>query len=282
MAFRRRNPRDGLPDGWKQILDARSAQWRLLDDDERSRLGELADWLLRTRRFEAAHGFELTDEVRTVLSAHAGLLILGLDESWYSAVGTVIVRSGSMSQRAGHAGPIHGIVSDSEMEIDGETHHDDGPLMVSWRAARREAGQMRFGRDVVLHEFAHKIDMLDGVLDGTPHLASDDRVGRWVEVCTRNYDEIRRGTAGRLVRDYAGTNPAEFFAVSTETFFTRSVELAEHKPDLYDVLKDFYGQDPAARMRRHLEAVEAANPGAGGAATATRPRIVARLARPAN
>ena len=279
MAFRRRSPRPGLPIGWDTILDARSAQWRLLQPAERVRLGELADWFLRTKRMEAARGFELTDEVRVVLAAHACLLLVGLDESWYDAVGTIVVRSGSMTQQGTSAGPITGTVNGAPMDVDGEAHHGDGPLMVSWRAARREAGQMRTGRDVVLHEFAHKVDMLDGVLDGTPHLASDDGVERWVEVCTRHYNEIRRGTAGRLLRDYGGTNPGEFFAVVTETFFTRAVELAEQKPDLYEVFAAFYHQDPAARVRQYIERVVAANP-AASAAVANRPRIVVRHAKP--
>jgi MtfA peptidase len=278
MAFLHRARRPGLPDGWEAILEARSAQWRLLDQPERERLGGLADWFLRTKRMEPARGFELTDEVRTVLAAHASLLLLGLDESWYDAVGTIVVRSGSMTQRMASAGPIAGTVNDSPMDVDGEAHHGDGPLMVSWRAARREAGHMRAGRDVVFHEFAHKIDMLDGVLDGTPHLAGDAAIARWVEVCTRHYDAIRAGTAGRLLREYGGTNPGEFFSVVTEAFFTRGVELADQKPDLYEVFAAFYRQDPAERVRRHLARVAVDNPAA--AAAAGRPRIVVRYAKP--
>ena len=280
MAFRHRHARPGLPDGWEDLLEARSAQWRLLEEADRARLGELADWFLRTKRVEAARGFELSDEVRTVLAGHACLLILGLDESWYDAVGTIIVRSGSMTQRANSAGPISGTVNGEPMDVDGEAHHDDGPVMVSWRAARREAGQMRNGRDVVLHEMAHKIDMLDGVLDGTPHLAGDDDIERWVAVCTRRFHELRKGTAGPILRDYGGTNPGEFFSVATEIFFTRAPELAEQMPDLYEVFAAFYRQDPAARVRRYIERVVAANP-AAAAAVANRPRIVVRYAKPA-
>lgn len=280
MAFRRRPSRPGLPDGWEDLLEVRSAQWRLLEAPDRARLGELADWFLRTKRLEAARGFELTDEVRTLLAAHACLLILGLDESWFDAVGTIVVRSGSMTQRSNSAGPISGTVNGAPMDVDGEAHHGDGPIMVSYRAVRREAGQMRVGRDVVLHEFAHKIDMLDGVLDGTPHLAGDGDIERWVEVCTHHYHEVRKGTAGRILREYGGTNPGEFFSVVTETFFTRAVELAEQKPDLYDVFAAFYGQDPAARLRRYIDRIVAANP-AAAAAVASRPRIVVRYAKPA-
>lgn len=256
MALRRRSTRQGLPDGWEQILDQRSAQWRLLGDDEQRRLGELADWLLVDKRWEAARDFKLTDEVRTVVSAHASLLILGLDESWYDGIGSIVVRAGSMTQRTGRSGPIRGIVNGSPQSIDGETHHGDGPLMVSWRAARRESLQLRLGRDVVLHEFAHKIDMRDGTLDGTPILDSEDETARWVDVCTHHYGDVSAGTSGPLLRSYAGTNVGEFFAVTTETFFTRSVDLAQQKPDLYDVFASFYRQDPAARVRAFVAANE--------------------------
>ena len=267
MALRRR--RLGLPAGWRQVLDIRSALWRTLDDAARERLGELADWLLRERRWEAAHGFELTDEVRTLVAAHAVIPILGLDESWYDGVGTIIVRDGSMTQDHG-AGPVRGTVERFPHTVDGESHHDDGPLMVSWRAARREAANPRLGRDVVLHEFAHKIDMHDGMLDGTPLLADEAMRQRWVEVCTAHYDDVRDGGADAFLRPYAGTNPGEFFAVATETFFTRSVDLADRKPDLYEVFAGFYRQDPGGRARAH-----AADAAADGV-VAPRPRIVVR------
>lgn len=253
--FRSRR-RSGLPDGWEDILSARSAQWRLLDDGERARLGDLAEWLLHTKRWEGSRGFDLTDEARTVVAAHASLLILELEPRWFDAVGTIVIRAGSMSQRTGNAGSVPGTVDDTPMAVDGESHHDNGPLMVSWRAARREANQLHTGRDVVLHEFAHKIDSVDGLMNGTPILGDEATTARWVEVCTRYFEAVRDGTAPRVLRSYAGTNPAEFFAVATESFFTRSVELAAQIPDLYAVLGDFYGQDPAARVRRaHPDAV---------------------------
>lgn len=254
MFRRRQHERTGLPDAWRQILDGRSAQWRLLEPAQRDRLGELADWMLRDKRWEAARDFELTDEVRTVVSAHASLLILGLDESWYDSIGSIVVRVGSMTQYGGSSGPIRGTVSGAPQWIDGETHHGDGPLMVSWRAARREATQLRLGRDVVIHEFAHKIDMRDGTLDGTPILDTDEERERWVTVCTEHYEAVRFGMSGPLLRQYGGTNVGEFFAVATETFFTRPVELAEQKPDLYEVFAGFYRQDPADRMRRYIAA----------------------------
>jgi Mlc titration factor MtfA (ptsG expression regulator) len=106
---------------------------------------------------------------------------------------------------------------------------------------------------VVFHEFAHKIDMVDGVADGMPRLSDRDSRMRWVEVCGREFQAVRRAVAEGTptpLRDYAATNQAEFFAVATEAFFDIPVALQEARPELYGVLRQFYRQDPAARVRR--------------------------------
>lgn len=249
--FRRDRP--GLPDEWRQILDVRSAQWARLDAGERDRLAELADHIARTKRWEAARGLEITDEIRTLVSAHAALLILGLDESRYDSVRSIVVRKNALRKPPPTPGwgPVAGVVDGSTSVIDGEAHDHRGPLMINWVTFRREAAAPRWGRDVVLHEFAHKIDMHDLSVDGTPMLPDEAFRARWVEVCTAEYDALQVGAdPDGVLRDYAGTNPAEFFAVTTEVFFTRGALMAERKPDLYDVFRTFYGQDPAAREHR--------------------------------
>ena len=246
--------RPGLPAHWQEILAARSAQWAVLDAGEQAHLGELADDLLITKRWEAARGFEVTDEVRTLIAAHASLLILALDPASYDRVGTIVVRAGAMRRTAPMAGPAAGVVVGTPGDVDGEAHHGDGPVMVTWGSARREAANPRLGRDVVLHEFAHKLDMRDGTTDGTPWIDDPAARQRWIDVCTAEYRAVRLGDAGRLLRPYAGTNPGEFFAVATEAFFTRPLEMEVIKPDLYDVLRTYYHQDPAGRWRAVAEA----------------------------
>ena len=233
-------------------MAARSAHWPLLSTEEQERLGELADHVVRTKRWEAARGQELTDEVRTLVAGHAALLALGLDESAFDRVGTIVVRSRAMRRTAPMAGPAPGVLMDSPGAVDGEAHHADGPIMLVWPSARREARNPRLGRDVVLHEFSHKLDMRDGTIDGTPPMDDADLRRRWIEVCTAEYRAVRDGTGGSVLRSYAGTNPGEFFAVATETFFTRPIIVQEAKPALYDVLAAFYRQDPAARLRAVL------------------------------
>lgn len=254
-----------LPGNWREICDRGSAAWRLLDDDERIRAGDYAAHLLATKNWEPARGFEFGDEPRTIVSIHAALLILGLDPSHYDTVKTIIVRASSY-RRSHQAGRIAGTVETRPGAIDGEAEHGWGSVMVAWDAARREARNPRLGRDVVIHEFAHKLDMRDGVVNGTPLLDEPTR-GRWVEVCTSVFDEVREGDWQSILRPYAGTDPGEFFAVAAEAFLTKPVELLAALPELYELMAGYLHQDPAGRVERAAEAARAAEAEAISAAT---------------
>ena len=102
----------------------------------------------------------------------------------------------------------------------------------------------------MFHEFAHKLDMLDDILDGTPPLETRGTTDPWVEVCTEAYAALRDGIDRPPLQPYGGRTPAEFFAVATEAFFDVPVALERTNRDLYAVLRDFYRQDPVARARR--------------------------------
>ena len=247
MLFGRRR-RQGLPDDWEAIADRCLAHWRYLTPEEQAQVGADADELLRAKHWEAAHGFELTDEIRVVVAVQAALLILGLGFEAYREVSTIIVHPTTMVRTGPRAGPAAGVVVDGPMPILGEAAHRHGPITIAWDAARAGARHPERGFNVVFHEFAHKIDMLDSVVDGTPPLADEATRQRWIEVCTEVYERVREGREGGLLWDYAGVNPGEFFAVATEVFFDVPDEMRHHEPDLYDVLADFYRQDPAARL----------------------------------
>ena len=249
VSFLRRTPRTALADNWKEIVEASVAHWAHLDTDERDRLAELIEAIVTTRRWEAANGFELTDEVRTVIAAQAGLLILGLDLAAYDDVGTIIVHPSTMRFRQTRRGAVAGTVVDGDVDLLGEASYG-GPVVIAWDSARRSARHPEHGHDVVFHEFAHKLDMLDHLVDGTPRLHDQAARDRWISVCTHEFGLLRAGRGGDLVDQYGATDPAEFFAVVTEVFFNRPVELEARKPELYCVLQDFYQQDPASRVRR--------------------------------
>ena len=198
-------------------------------------------------RWEAAQGFAVTDEMRAVISAQACLLVLELDLDHYRHVASIIVHPRTVVLR-GQRRVGNGMVSDSPFAISGQAHHR-GPVLLAWSTAAYEARHPERGHNVVYHEFAHQLDMLDGTVDGTPPLSDEVQRQRWIDVCTREFDLLRRGDES-ILREYGAVDTGEFFAVATETFFTRPVELAEQKPDLYDVMRQFYRQHPAARALR--------------------------------
>jgi Mlc titration factor MtfA (ptsG expression regulator) len=123
-------------------------------------------------------------------------------------------------------------------------------VILSWDSVRYEGKHPREGRNVVFHEFAHQLDMLDGLINGTPPLKGRDQYRRWQEVMTAEYRRlIHESEQGRatLLDQYGTTNEGEFFAVATECFFDRPVEMAQRHPRLYELLRDYFRQDPAAR-----------------------------------
>lgn len=249
MSFLRRRRRADLTPDWLAIVERYVAVWKVLDAEERATLADLLETIVTTKRWEAAQGFELTDRVRTVIAAQAALLVLGLGVDHYRDVDSIIVHPTTMRFDRTEAGPVPGTEVCGSVDLLGETAYE-GPVVIAWDSASSAARHPGRGHDVVLHELAHKLDMLDGMVDGTPPLGTGELRDRWIEVCTSELDLLRRGEGGDLIDDYAATDPGEFFAVVTEVFFTVPIDLEAAKPDLYDVLQGYYRQDPAARARR--------------------------------
>jgi Mlc titration factor MtfA (ptsG expression regulator) len=145
-----------------------------------------------------------------------------------------------------------GTVTEGPLPILGQAHDRRGPVLLAWDQALRSSMQPGSGHNVVYHEFAHKLDMLDQLVDGTPPFVNRDAQREWVEVCTAIFESLRAGQEHPPLDGYAATNPAEFFAVATEAFLDAPAALEAHEPALYSVLRDYYQQDPAARERRRM------------------------------
>jgi MtfA peptidase len=239
-----------LPDGWEDIVEEYVAVWSVVDDDEREILEATSDWLLRHKHWEAAQGFALVDEITVTIAAQAALLVLGLSVDDYREVSAIIVYPTAIESRGVYAGPVRGTVTDGVLPVLGQAHDRRGPVLLAWDQAQDAARNPGRGHNVVYHEFAHKLDMLDNILDGTPPLERRGDVDRWVVVCTEAYGSLRAGIERPPLQPYGATNPAEFFAVATEAFFDVPVALKHNEPKLYEVMRDFYKQDPAARVRR--------------------------------
>jgi hypothetical protein len=242
--------RRGLPDHWASIVEEHVAVWRVLDEGERALLESTSDWLLRHKHWEAAQGFALVDQITVTIAAQAALLVIGLGVHAYREVSAIIVYPTAMQSRGVYAGPVQGTVSEGIVPVFGEAHDRRGPVLLAWDQAEDAARHPGRGHNVVFHEFAHKLDMLDDILDGTPRLERRGQLERWVAVCTEAYGALRAGIERPPLQPYGATNPAEFFAVATEAFFDVPVTLEQHEPKLYEVMRDFFNQDPASRSRR--------------------------------
>ncbi len=237
-----------VPEDWADVVARHVWFWSQLDEGERGGIGDAVHHLVGRNRWEAANGFELTDEMRVVIAAQAGLLVLGLDLDHFDKVGSIVVHPTTVVSRGEHRGPAPGVVSDQPVDLLGEAELH-GPVVLAWDSVLEGAHHPEAGRNVVLHELAHKLDMLDDLVDGTPPMPDAELRDRWIEVCTAAFGRLRAGP-DPVLDDYGATDVGEFFAVATEAFFTRPVELHGTHPDLYEVYAAFYRQDPAARAGR--------------------------------
>ena len=228
---------------WEAILREKYAHWSTFDDAELERMRMLTARFIADNDWEAAQGMDITTEVQVVIAAQAAMLLLGLEIDEYFDVTSIIVHKSTVRLRGVRRGAA-GTMRDGVQHLAGQAT-PKGPVVLSWAAVTRGASRPGGGENVVYHEFAHRLDMLDGVTDGTPPLGSDEAAARWTEVFTPAYERVQAGDSA--LRSYAATNVAEFFAVATEAFFNRPAVLVEHEPDLYAELRKFYGQDPRRR-----------------------------------
>ncbi len=215
--------------------------------DVLDRLVELTGTLVGTKRWEAVGDLVITPEIQITIAANAAVPLLALDPWLYRQVQSILVLPSTTTTTGRRSGPAAGTVSDHVMAIVGEATPHSGPLSIAWDAALRESRHPVDGRNVVIHEFAHKIDMNDGYSDGVPALSGDD-LSEWLAVLDDEYGRAEGRRSDAVMRPYAWASPAEFFAVSTETFFCTPRELSGAKPRLYDALRNVYRQDPAERL----------------------------------
>ncbi|MFA9563197.1 MAG: zinc-dependent peptidase [Acidimicrobiales bacterium] len=215
-----------------------------LDPAERVQHRDLTAALVRTKRWEPVADLSLSDEIRVTVAANAAIPILHLGIDPYRTVQAIIVRPTTGVSHGVRAGRAEGTVADEPIAVIGQAAANAGPLVVSWDAALAESRWPARGRNVVIHEFAHKIDMGDGYLDGTPPLRGD-ALSEWTAMMEDEFGHTTARPSDRVLGTYAWTNAAEFFAVATERFFCRPAVLSEAKPVLYEALRAFYRQDPA-------------------------------------
>ncbi len=238
--------RRSIPDAlWTDVVAA-TPVLAALPAETAARLRALALLFLHEKRIEPAAGLEVDERMRVLLAALACVPILELSLDCYAGFHSVIVYPDEFVVPDREYVDEDGVVHVGDDVLSGEAW-EQGPVILSWPDV--EASGRGDGYNVVAHELAHKLDMLDGDADGLPPLHHGMSVTAWTGAFTAAYQDL----CSRLDRDeepwidpYAAQDPAEFFAVCSELFFDVPDELREEYPVLYEQLKRYYKQDPAA------------------------------------
>mgnify|MGYP000879935006 CR=1 FL=1 len=238
-----------FPPEWLAIIVRNVPYVRALHTDERKHLEELIQIFIAEKNFEGCGGLEeVTDEMRVTIAAQACLLLLNLPLSYYDRLSSVLIYPEGFAYDRETSGET-GIVTAERVPVSGLSS-GGGAVALSWPDALAGSRHPGDGSNVILHEFAHQLDQLDDAMDGAPALDTVAQYREWARVLGEEYARLRsEATLGipSLISPYAATLPAEFFAVVTELFFERPRELKQQHPALYDELRQYYRQDPAAR-----------------------------------
>lgn len=243
-----------FPAQWEKFLRANVAHYCMLDDNERAELRAMIQVFLDEKQWEGCGGLELTDEMRVTIAAQACLLQLGLPHDYYSNAQTILVYPSTVVPPERRPGVFEIVTSPMEppAPLLGQAF-SWGPVILVWDAVLNSARHPEQGHNLVYHEFAHKLDMLDGAADGTPPIHDRAQLAEWAAVCSREFLRLRRLAENgqkTFLDAYGARNEAEFFAVATEEFFDRPLDLQKNASDLYRVLASYYRQDPAKRVKK--------------------------------
>ena len=235
-----------FPSTWLTIIKKNVPIYNRLPQADQEELQGHVQIFLDEKYFEGCGGLELTEEIKVTIAAQACLLLLHRETDYYPRLITILVYPHPYVAKS--LEPIGGgVVQEGETVRLGEAWKS-GVAVLSWDDVSRGASDLHDGHNVVLHEFAHLLYHEDGSADGAPILEHRSHYVTWARVLSDEYDQLRRDTElGRtdVLDEYGATNPAEFFAVATECFFEKPIQLRRKHPQLYEELQRYYRQDPA-------------------------------------
>jgi Mlc titration factor MtfA (ptsG expression regulator) len=237
-----------FPAAWLEYLHKNVTHYAYLTATEQAKLRDDLRIFLAEKNWEGCGGLEITDEIKVTIAAQACLLVLAIEHHYYQSVKSILVYPTTYEV------PFQQVLESGEV-VEGKNPHLGeawyrGPVVLAWDDVLRGGQDPQDGQNTVFHEFAHQLDFLDGSIDGTPPLESREQYQHWREVMTAEYNRLcRAAERGRktLLDQYGATDEAEFFAVATECFFEKPVAMAAKHPQLYDLLRAYYHQDPAKR-----------------------------------
>jgi hypothetical protein len=218
-----------------------------LDAADRAELRRLSSLFLDRKEFSGAHGLQVSDEMAVAIAAQACLPVLRFGLAPYDGFVGIVVQPDEVRVRR-EVADDDGVVHEYDDVLAGEAM-EGGPVMLSWHDVGQAGESAAWGYNVVIHEFAHVLDMGDGVADGVPPLPDAAARRAWLATLQSEFDAFAAlvdDGVDTLLDPYAAEAPEEFFAVASEAFFVAPLDLKHERPAMYDLLAAYYRQDPAA------------------------------------
>ncbi|HEV3256897.1 MAG TPA: zinc-dependent peptidase [Gemmataceae bacterium] len=241
----RDKPADPFPQTWLAYLHQNVFLYRLLSEADQGKLRAALRLVIAEKFWEGCAGLQVTDEMRVTVAGQACLLVLGFEDYYFDELKTILLYPGGYLGR--DEDPL-GKADRFSFRL-GEAHRR-GPVVLSWWQACWDG--RRLGRtNLVLHEFAHKLAELGDPAVGMPNIEDPVLAERWEDVTRAEYERLVEDAdceRPTLLHPYGASNRAEFFAVLTESFFLKPGALRRQHPALYELLADWYRQDPAGRL----------------------------------
>jgi MtfA peptidase len=235
-----------FPVSWRAILRRNVSYYERLTLSEREELHGDIQVFIAEKNFEGCGGLEITEEIKVTIAAYACILLLNRPHDFYPRLQSILVYPDAYPAAVMRVAPGNVAVKGHEMRA-GESWRS-GVVVLSWNHVLRRPSAVPEGRNVALHEFAHQIDQENGFIDGAPDLSTTSQYATWARVLGNEFATLSKQTTAdqpTLIDKYGATEPAEFFAVVTEYFFEKSLQLQQRHPELYEELRRFYRQDPA-------------------------------------
>ena len=240
---RRRELQRPFPPQWRALLAERVPLYSRLPPHLKTDLEQRVQLFLSEKAFYGCDGFEVDDTVRLTIAGHACLLILARSYSDYDEIRSILVYPSAYRVTE----PRHnGMVVDTADEVRAGEASSMGQVVLSWDDCEKGALSPDSHHNVILHEFAHQLDYLDGSADGAPPLAGA-QAQHWQHTMSEAYAHLQETLSHRQTSwldPYGATEPAEFFAVLTETFFQQPAHLFAEQPQVYETLCGFFRINP--------------------------------------
>jgi len=240
-----------FPDAWLPYLRRAVPSYECLSPEDQLRVQDAVKLFIAEKSFLGCRGVVIDDEIKVIVAGAACLLLLGLPHlDVFPRLREIIIYPHDLREEIDAIGP-DGRRYYIERLRAGEAWRR-GPVVLAWNNVAHSIAGPRDGYNVVLHEFAHVIDLQNGDADGVPPLPTREQHSRWIEVMRFEFEQfVKENRRGEMtfIDPYAATDMAEFFAVSTEHFYEQPRQMRDSHPDLYELFVDFFGRDPTTWRR---------------------------------